>query len=83
PRYMRTLSQMDEDIQCPDLPDLVAHFLYDQHNPEAEVSGADVDISKCPHFLGKGYSYSLALATFYAPSDPCGIGGMYHQCIHA
>ncbi|KIJ17530.1 hypothetical protein PAXINDRAFT_72399, partial [Paxillus involutus ATCC 200175] len=83
PCHIRTLSQMGEDIQCPDLPDLVACFLYDQRNPDAEVSGADVDISKCPRFLGKGYSYSSALATFYAPSDLCGVGGMYCQHIHA
>ncbi|KIJ12498.1 hypothetical protein PAXINDRAFT_82863 [Paxillus involutus ATCC 200175] len=74
---------MGEDVDCPKLSDLVARFLYDQHNPNAAISGADVDISKCPRFLRKGYSYSSAVATFYAPSDPCGVGGMYCQHIHA
>ncbi|KIJ11377.1 hypothetical protein PAXINDRAFT_84573, partial [Paxillus involutus ATCC 200175] len=76
PHHMRTLTQMDEDIGCPSLPDLVACFLYNQRNP-------DVDISKCPQFVGKAYSYPSAVATFYTPSDPCGVGGMYRQHIHA
>ncbi|KIJ09968.1 hypothetical protein PAXINDRAFT_47340, partial [Paxillus involutus ATCC 200175] len=29
------------------------------------------------------YSYSSAAATFFAPSELCGTGGMYHQRIHA
>ena len=34
-------------------------------------------------FYGKITFYSSAVATFYAPSDISGIGGMHHECIHA
>ncbi|KIJ57542.1 hypothetical protein HYDPIDRAFT_53904, partial [Hydnomerulius pinastri MD-312] len=76
PRHIQTLSQMGHSIGYSNLPNLVARFLYDQRNPDAEISGAYVDISRCPQFLGKGYCYTSAAATFYAPSDPCGVGGM-------
>ena len=62
----------------------MAHFLYDQRSSSnAERSGAQVDISQCPKFMGKVYSYTSATAIFYAPSDLSGAGGMYRQCIHA
>ena len=31
----------------------------------------------------KIYVYSSVVATFHAPSDLCGSGGMRHKCIHA
>ena len=69
---------MGNDIGHPELPELIALFVYQQRNPEA------VDIPQpCPQILEKGYSYESAVATFYAPSDLCGVGGMHHQRIHA
>lgn len=35
------------------------------------------------HFDGKFHIYHLAIAQFYAPSDLCGAGGMYHEHIHS
>ena len=84
PRQQWPLSEIAVITRCPDLSDLVAYFLYDQHTPNAERSGAHIDISQCPNkFMGKVYSYTSAIATFYAPSDLSRAGGMYRQCIHA
>ena len=69
---------MGNDVGYPELSEHVALFVYQQRNPGV------VDIPQtCPQILEKGYSYDSAVATFYAPSDLCGVGGMHHQRIHA
>ena len=69
---------MGNDIDHPELPELVSLFVYQQRNPEG------VDFPQTyPQILEKGYSYESAVATFYAPSDLSGVGGMHHQRIHA
>ncbi|KAI6104275.1 hypothetical protein F5141DRAFT_1189731 [Pisolithus sp. B1] len=72
-------SEMGQDIGHPELPDLVSIFLFQQRNPGVDVP----DISKCPKAIDPGYSFSSAVATFYAPSDFSGANGMHRQCIHA
>ena len=37
----------------------------------------------CPSYRGKVYVYPSAVATFYAPSDMAGIGGMYRERIRS
>ncbi|KAI6162860.1 hypothetical protein EDD17DRAFT_1776420 [Pisolithus thermaeus] len=71
PRKLRTSAQMGQDIGHPELPDLVSIFLFQQRNPG------------CPKAIDPGYSFSSAVATFYAPSDLSGANGMHCQCIHA
>ena len=62
---------MGNDIDHPELPELVSLFVYQQRNPEG------VDFPQTyPQILEKGYSYESAVATFYAPSDLSGVGGM-------
>ncbi|KAH9993136.1 hypothetical protein BJV74DRAFT_877811 [Russula compacta] len=56
-------------------------FLYDQIHSNSNISSADIDIEQCPNFTGWIYVYHLAIACFFAPSDLCGTGGMYHECI--
>ncbi|KIK13878.1 hypothetical protein PISMIDRAFT_118075 [Pisolithus microcarpus 441] len=70
---------MGQDIGHPKLPDLVAIFLFQQRNPGVDIP----DISKCPKAIDPGYSFSSAVATFYAPSDFSGVNGMHCQYIHA
>ncbi|KIJ58479.1 hypothetical protein HYDPIDRAFT_171259 [Hydnomerulius pinastri MD-312] len=71
PRHLRTFSGMGEEIGHPELSDLVAHFVYQNRNPNAE------NPDECPPILTRGYSYSSAVAVFYAPSDLSGVHGMY------
>ena len=68
---------MGNDIGHPELPDLIALFVYQQRNPEI-INLPQV----CPQILEKGYSYESAVATFHAPSDLCGVVGMHCQQIH-
>lgn len=41
------------------------------------------DIEDCPAFKGKIYVHHSAVACYYAPSDLCGVGGMYRERIRA
>ncbi|KIM57145.1 hypothetical protein SCLCIDRAFT_52741, partial [Scleroderma citrinum Foug A] len=75
PRKLRTLSEMGQGVGHPELPDLVATFLFQQRNPGVDIP----DVSQCPNVVDPGYSFSSAVATFYAPSDLSGVNGM--ECI--
>ena len=78
PRRLQTFAEIGNDIGHPELPDLIAQFVYQQRNPEV------INIPQnCPQILEKAYSYTSAVARFYAPSDHCGVGGMQCQRIHA
>ena len=68
------LQGLQEAIHC---------FLYNQVNPDAEIPGDRVDLCLCPLFQGRVWVFHSAAATFCAPSDQSGIGGMCHEIIHA
>ena len=64
-----------------DLVPCVRRFLYDQRNPDAEVPGDRVDLNQCPQFDGELKVYKSATATYYAPCDQSGMGGMHRDII--
>ncbi|KAF8223510.1 hypothetical protein L208DRAFT_1316457 [Tricholoma matsutake] len=70
-------------INQPQLPEFIRRFLYDRLNPNAEVDGAHVPLGSCPEFSSSVYVHSSARATFYAPSDLCGVGGMHQERIRS
>jgi hypothetical protein len=73
-------------INLPLSVDKIRRFLFDQLYPNAPLSGDEVDIGICPIFnssIHVFHSAESALATFYAPSDTSGIGGMHRQHIRA
>lgn len=74
---------MAKHINQPRLVELVQRFLYDQENPDSDISSADVPLNHCPHFSGRVFVYHSATARFYAPSDLCGAGGMYRERIRS
>ncbi|KAI0631782.1 hypothetical protein C8Q77DRAFT_1272685 [Trametes polyzona] len=79
-RYPRYLEDLGEYINVPDLTILVSRFLFQQDNPDAEVPNDTV----LPTAGLRSYRvrvYHSAIATFYAPSDPSGIGGMHREHI--
>ena len=69
------------EIEQPKFPDLICHFIYNQQHSDDTASNAS--ISDLPMFYGKITTYSSALATFHAPSDISGIGGMRRERIRA
>ncbi|KAI0360029.1 hypothetical protein OH77DRAFT_1586687 [Trametes cingulata] len=80
-RYPNTLSQLSTFIGVPNLCTLVARFLYQQRHPKDDLPD-DEDLLPCPS-NARVRVYHSAIATFYAPSDPSGIGGMHREHIRA
>jgi hypothetical protein len=69
-----------DSINQPDLTDLIRQFLHEQDQPKSDSESASSDL---PEFHEKISVYSSVVATFYAPSDVSGIGGMRSERIHA
>jgi hypothetical protein len=70
------------EIDQPDLVNLIQKFLYDQtrSDTDSQMSSSTTDL---PKFHNKISVYTSAVATFYAPSDISGVGGMRCERIHA
>lgn len=82
--YPRRLPEIAAFINCLNLPELVGHFLYNQHNPNASIQAADiVDVSVLPVIEGRVDVFNSAVATFRTPSDICGVNAMQRQRIHS
>lgn len=62
---------------------LIRRFLFDQKYPDNEIPGSDITLDLCPTFSGRISVYHSAVATYYAPSDVSGIGGMHRERIRA
>jgi hypothetical protein len=77
------VAELTTELQLPTFPSLIRRFLYDQLYPDSVVPTSQVSILACPSFTGKIRVYNSALATFYAPSDPSGSGGMRREYIRA
>jgi hypothetical protein len=69
------------EIEQPDLSDLIQQFIYKEQHSD-HVSD-DSSVSALPTFYGKITVYPSAVATFYAPSDISGVGGMRRERIRA
>ncbi|KAJ8091523.1 hypothetical protein PM082_024443 [Marasmius tenuissimus] len=81
--YPRRLADLSIHLAHPKLPELIRRFLYDQIHPNPDVSVFDIPLEQCPLFNGKVDIFHSAVARFYAPSDICGAGGMYQECIRS
>ncbi|PSR92366.1 hypothetical protein PHLCEN_2v4724 [Hermanssonia centrifuga] len=79
--YPRTLPELGLLFGVPDLTSLVSTFLYDQTHPEPLPDGSPAPPPCLPVQSIK--VYHSAAATFYAPSDISGIGGMRRERIRA
>ncbi|KII87401.1 hypothetical protein PLICRDRAFT_664349 [Plicaturopsis crispa FD-325 SS-3] len=90
--YPRAVHDLARAIGHPQLPTLIRLFLHDQLNPDAEHPAEGVHLSSCPNFEGQFAGtgrdrrvrvFHSAYATFYAPSDPSGVGGMRREVIRS
>ena len=71
------------DINQPNLLLLIHQFLAHVTGPNPNGSKSDLSEHLLPTFLNKFSIYKSAIASFYAPSDVCGIKGMHCKWIHA
>jgi hypothetical protein len=77
---------LQDELQQPDFIDLLHQFLYNQLHPLADAHvdlASDILPHQLPEIHGKISVYPSAVATFFAPSDICGIGGMHREHIRA
>jgi len=79
----RSVARLAAEIQQPTFPTLIRRFLYDQIYPDNVLSSSEVPLSECPSFDGRIRVHNSAVATFHAPSDPSGPGGMRREYIRA
>ena len=77
------VSHVAEHLGLHGLQGAIRRFLYDQLNPDAKIPGDRVDLRVCPLFQGKIHVFHSATATFCAPSDQSGVGGMRREIIRA
>ena len=56
-------------------------FLHQVDHPDSEDVPSHLE--DCLPFLGKIHVHHSAMATFYSPSDLCGVGGMLHERIRS
>ena len=78
--YPRNLASLASYINQPKLPLALHQFLYACRYPDQEIPTV---IDDCPPFDGEIRVYHSAVATFYAPSDLCGAGGMRRERIRS
>jgi hypothetical protein len=79
--YLQDLLDLAEFVQQPDLPFALQHFIYLLDHPDsATIPSSPLDLLP---FQGRIHVHHSAAATFFAPSDLCGAGGMHQERIHS
>jgi hypothetical protein len=81
--YKCNVADLAKKIRQPMLLELIRRFLYDQLFPDNRLTSNDVSLDACPTFSGSISVYASAAATYYAPSDQSGVGGMHREHIRA
>ena len=80
PQLVKLLGQV---LHLPLLPSLISCFLYEQLNPGLTIPVEEILLSECPTYTGKALIYPSAVATYHAPSDISGLGGMFCERIRS
>ncbi|KAG0692648.1 hypothetical protein DFH29DRAFT_985697 [Suillus ampliporus] len=70
------------ELDLPCLPFMIQEFIHDQHYSE-DPNPPEFDLATAQVFLGKLTLFNSAAASFHAPSDLSGTGGMRHEHIRA
>ena len=78
--YPRDMEDLAASIQQPDLPVALRQFLFLFKNSNGNLPSS---LSDLPQFHGRVHVHYLALATFFAPSDLCSVGGMHQEQIRS
>ncbi|EDR13606.1 uncharacterized protein LACBIDRAFT_322663 [Laccaria bicolor S238N-H82] len=81
--YPSSLVDLATHIGQPHLPGAFRRFLWEIVNSDSLLSLSQVPLNDCPNFYGRISVFHSAIAHFYAPSNLCGAGGMYHELIHS
>jgi hypothetical protein len=77
----RSLEGVAAHYHYPQLPELTRRFLYNQLHPNSPHTSETIALSRCPMVYEHVNIFTSAIAIFWAPSDPSGIGGMRQERI--
>jgi len=85
PGYLRNAESLGSSVGVPRLVGYLRRYLYDQQNPNSDIVGMDAALGNCPAWNPRTAVtvFSSAVATYYAPSDISGTGGMHRERIRA
>lgn len=72
-----------DNIPPPQLREMCRRFLWDQCYPDPDLAANDVPLDLLPEFDGNIAVHTSASATFYAPSELSGPGGMHREMIRS
>ncbi|THU79867.1 hypothetical protein K435DRAFT_696868 [Dendrothele bispora CBS 962.96] len=78
----KDLEMLAKRLRIPALPFLVNKFIFLHDRPGTDHN-APIPPNLLPKYSGRVDVYPSAVATFYAPSDKSGIGGMYRERIRS
>lgn len=67
----------------PKLEEYIRRFLFDQENENTDICGDDILLTDCPQLCSNVALYRVATATFYAPSELSGTGGLHQELIRS
>jgi len=82
--YPTSLTELGLKIGQHNLLNLTRHFLFYQLNPTSTIEPDQLILPMCPMVWDSKVSvYHSATATFRAPSNPSGPGGMYREVIRS
>lgn len=82
-KHSKSAVNLSQEICQPAFPDILRRFLYDACNPNGLLRGCDIELDDCPQLPSPIHVHYSAAATFYAPSDQSGVGGMRREYIRA
>ncbi|KAG1870501.1 hypothetical protein C8R48DRAFT_596843 [Suillus tomentosus] len=79
----RAVAALADEVYVPHLRCFIRYFLFSQLFPNDPRNPEDVPAASCPRHEGGLYVFNSAATTFYAPSDPSGVGSMRREQIRA
>lgn len=79
--YNCTLHDLARELHLNTFPVLLRRFIHDQIYPDLDSNELPED--ELPEFDGPIAVHKSAFATFYAPSEQCGPGGMHREAVRS
>ena len=83
PKIPRKVGSLAQYLCIPQLSTMISRFLYTQENPDDRRPLELIPVEDCPQYTGKVPVYPSAIATYRAPSDLSGSGGMRYERIRS
>ncbi|EMD31631.1 hypothetical protein CERSUDRAFT_78076 [Gelatoporia subvermispora B] len=80
--YSRNVEDLVEHIREPRLPELISQYIYGHTTPNP-LPDSQVPKEDLPSFRENVFVHHSAAATYFAPSNPSGTGGMHREHIRA